>query len=144
MLKISLAKNDTEGAATWKWIEQELLPKLGIAAMSSEEDEPLEVQVGDQRRMTTAHSIKVYPWRIKKITDYVELIDKTTETCQKAPNKRFRLRGDKKSNTGPPLKLPRALYDKTWISTMKEFVPDIEAELEISNEVFELMEITLA
>ncbi|KAJ7817328.1 hypothetical protein B0H13DRAFT_2379778 [Mycena leptocephala] len=100
MVGISLAKNDTAGAATWKWIEEELLPKLGVAAMSSEEDEPLEVQVGDQRRMTTAHNIKVYPWRINKVTDYVELIDKTTETCQRAPNKRFRLRGDKKSITG--------------------------------------------
>ncbi|KAJ7838149.1 hypothetical protein B0H13DRAFT_1912044 [Mycena leptocephala] len=129
--------NDTEGAATWKWIEQELLPKLGVAAMLSEEDEPLEVQVGDRRRMMTAHNIK-------KITDYVELIDKTRETCQKAPNKRFHLCSDKKSNTGPPLKLLRALYDETWISTTKEFVPDIEEELEISNEAFELMEITLA
>ncbi|KAJ7884033.1 hypothetical protein B0H13DRAFT_1890169 [Mycena leptocephala] len=144
MVGISLAKNDTAGAATWKWIEEELLPKLGVAAMSSEEDEPLEVQVGDQRRMTTAHNIKVYPWRINKVTDYVELIDKTTETCQRAPNKRFRLRGDKKSITGPPLKLPRTLYDETWIATTKEFMPDIEEDLEISNEAFELMEITLA
>ncbi|KAJ7880095.1 hypothetical protein B0H13DRAFT_2542436 [Mycena leptocephala] len=144
MVQICLAKNDTAGAATWKWLGEELLDKLGVGAMSSEEDEAIEVPCGNSRLVATAHNIKICPWRLQKITQYVEIINKTTETCGPKPaNKRFRLRGKKQSTTSPPVKLPRALHDAAWLSKTKEFMPDIEELLEISEEEFQLMELAV-
>ncbi|KAJ7448368.1 hypothetical protein FB451DRAFT_1187789 [Mycena latifolia] len=145
MVKICLAKGDPDGANTWRWLGEKLLNELEAGGMSSEEDEPVEVQCGDRRMVTTVHGIKIPPWRLRKITDYVELIDQTTPMCMtKPPAKRMRMRTDKRSTTGPPLGLPHALYDTDWLSEQKAFFPDIEEQLEISNKEFNLMEIAVA
>lgn len=144
MIRISLATNDTAGVETWKWLGEELLGKLGVGGMSSEEDEAAEITCGDVTMVSTAHKISTCPWRLQKITDYVVTIDKTAETCTtKAVNKRMRVRSDKRSTTDPPLGLPIALYDSAWLTEQKKYVPDIEEQLEISQKEFGLKEIVV-
>ncbi|KAJ7089601.1 hypothetical protein C8R44DRAFT_751344 [Mycena epipterygia] len=133
MMKVSLAKQDQDGAATWKWLRDDLLDELDVGGMSSEEDEPVEVHCGDQRMVTTAHKIKICPWRLAKVTEYVELIDNATQKRMTKPvQRRFRMRGQTRSTTDPPLKLARALYDTAWLAQQKTFIPDIEEQLEIA------------
>lgn len=145
MMKISLAKQDEGAAATWKWLKDDLLDELDVAGMSSEEDEPVEVNCGDQRMVTTAHKIKICPWRLSKVTEYVELIDDATQKRMTKPvQKRFRIRGQTRSMTDPPLKLARALYDTAWLAEQKAFIPDIEEQLEISEKELKLMEIAVS
>ncbi|KAJ7692381.1 hypothetical protein B0H17DRAFT_1133114 [Mycena rosella] len=146
MIKISLAKGDESSANAWKWLRDELLEALDIGGMSAEEDEPIEVQCGDTRQVTTAHSIKICPWRLQKITDHLEMIDKASEnTLVTKGFKRFRTRtGQKRSTTDPPLRLPRGLYEPAWLSQQKALIPEIEAQLEISDKELTLMEISLA
>ncbi|KAJ6608044.1 hypothetical protein B0H10DRAFT_2227261 [Mycena sp. CBHHK59/15] len=145
MLHVSVAKDDQAGAKVWRWLRDELIDELGIAGMSSEEDEPAEVTCGNTRKVTTVHNIKIHPWRAQKVNDYVEMIDDTTEKCMmKLVNKRMRMRTGDKSRSGPPLQLPRALFDPAWLSKQKEFIPDIEEHLQISEKKFEMMEIEVA
>ncbi|KAF8168649.1 hypothetical protein K438DRAFT_1774706 [Mycena galopus ATCC 62051] len=146
MLKISLAKEDQDGARVWKWLGEDFLGELDIGGMSSEEDEPAEVHAGNQRMLTTVHNIKTHRWRAQKANEYVQMIDDSTETCMtKHVHKRIRVRtGEKSSRSDPPLKLPRALYDPAWLSQQKQFIPEIEKHLEISDKVFTMMEIEVA
>ncbi|KAJ7678795.1 hypothetical protein B0H17DRAFT_1139195 [Mycena rosella] len=132
--KISLAKGDESSANAWKWLRDELLEALDIGGMSSEEDEPIEVH------------IKICPWRLQKITDHLEMIDKASEnTVVTKGFKRFRTRtGQKRSTTDPPLRLPRGLYEPAWLSQQKALIPEIEEQLEISDKELTLMEISLA
>ncbi|KAJ7663570.1 hypothetical protein B0H17DRAFT_1211582 [Mycena rosella] len=146
MIKISLAKGDESSVNAWKWLRDELLEALDIGGMSSEEDEPIEVQCGDTRQVTMAHSIKICPWRLQKITDQLEMIDKASEnTLVTKGFKRFRTRtGQKRLTTDPPLRLPRGLYEPAWLSQQKALIPEIEEWLEISDKELTLMEISLA
>ncbi|KAJ7103948.1 hypothetical protein C8R44DRAFT_887436 [Mycena epipterygia] len=126
----------------WK---DDLLDELDVGGMSSEEDEPVEVHCGDQRMVTTAHKIKICPWRLAKVTEYVELIDNATQKRMTKPvQRRFRMRGQTRSTTDPPLKLARALYDTAWLAQQKTFIPDIEEQLEISEKELVLMEIAVS
>ncbi|KAJ6628113.1 hypothetical protein B0H10DRAFT_1940666 [Mycena sp. CBHHK59/15] len=145
MLHVSVAKDDQAGAKVWRWLRDELIDELGVAGMSSEEDEPAEVTCGNTRKVTTVHNIKIHPWCAQKVNDYVEMIDDTTEKCMmKLVNKRMRMRTGDKSRSGPPLQLPHALFDPAWLSKQKEFIPDIEEHLQISEKKFEMMEIEVA
>ncbi|KAJ6550116.1 hypothetical protein B0H19DRAFT_1264979 [Mycena capillaripes] len=145
MLRISVAKGDTAGAETWKWLGQGLLPELNVAGMLSEEDEPLEVQCGDTTMVATAHKIKMCSWRVQQINDYVAMIDKTSDkVVTKTIQRRFCVwTGGKRSTTDPPLGLPRAFYDTTWLAEQKTFIPDIETQLEISDKEFKMMDIAV-
>ncbi|KAJ6602906.1 hypothetical protein B0H10DRAFT_1958048 [Mycena sp. CBHHK59/15] len=121
------------------------LPGGCEAGMSSEEDEPAEVTCGNMGKVTTVHNIKIHPWRAQKVNDYVEMIDDTTEKCMmKLVNKCMQMRTGDKLRSGPPLQLPRALFDPAWLSKQKEFIPDIEEHLQISEKKFEMMEIEVA
>lgn len=143
MMKIALAKKDNTSAAIWKWLKEDLLPKLGPAGMSSEEDEVVEAQFGTETRLMTAHQVSLHPWRAEKVNGYAKLIDKSAEHCKrKDSGRRVRIPGKKQSETAPPLGLPRSLYDEVWLAEQRAFIPNIEEELEISEEEFELMDIT--
>ncbi|KAJ7509095.1 hypothetical protein B0H11DRAFT_2217498 [Mycena galericulata] len=142
MCRISVAKKDEEAAKTWKWIEEEFIPGLTIGGMSSEEDEPAETQCGNSRRIEIGHKILKCPWRVKKATDYVEMIDEASEKLKPAGRyKRMRDRGEKESMSFPPLGMPKALYDEAWLADQKKWIPDIEEDLAISKKEFQLMEI---
>ncbi|KAJ7736942.1 hypothetical protein B0H14DRAFT_2638851 [Mycena olivaceomarginata] len=144
MLSISAAKQDGDGIETWTWLKDDLLAELDSGGMSSEEDEDLEVVCGDTRRFTTAHSIKVLPWRDAKVTDCLKVIDDASELAiAKVAAKRMRMRGSRNSTTAPPLGLPRTLYDEAWLAEQKKFIPNIEEALEISEKEFPIKEITL-
>ncbi|KAJ7489728.1 hypothetical protein B0H11DRAFT_1912724 [Mycena galericulata] len=142
MCRISVAKKDEEAAKTWKWIEEEFIPGLTIGGMSSEEDEPAETQCGNSRRIEIGHKILKCPWRVKKATDYVEMIDEASEKLKPAGRyKRMRDRGEKESMSFPPLGIPKALYNEAWLADQKKWIPDIEEDLAISKKEFQLMEI---
>ncbi|KAJ7762705.1 hypothetical protein B0H14DRAFT_3510780 [Mycena olivaceomarginata] len=144
MLSISAAKQDGNGIETWTWLKDDLLAELDSGGMSSEEDEELEVVCGDTRRFTTAHSIKVLPWRDAKVTDCLKVIDDASELAiAKVAAKRMRMRGSRNSTTAPPLGLPRTLYDEAWLAEQKKFIPNIEEALEILEKEFPIKEITL-
>ncbi|KAJ7106727.1 hypothetical protein C8R44DRAFT_745190 [Mycena epipterygia] len=144
MVKVSLARDDQPAAAAWKWLKDDVLDALDMGGMSSEEDEPVEVQCGDTRMVSTAHKIKICPWRLPKVIDYLELIDSTSDKVKtKTSPKRFRIRGETQSKTDPPLRLPRALYNTAWLEEQKTFIPDIEEQLEISEKEVTLMEIAV-
>jgi hypothetical protein len=144
MLSISAAKQDGNGIETWTWLKDDLLAELDSGGMSSEEDEELEVVCGDTRRFTTAHSIKVLPWRGAKVTDCLKVIDDASELAiAKVAAKRMRMQGSRNSTTAPPLGLPRTLYDEAWLAEQKKFIPNIEEALEISEKEFPIKEITL-
>ncbi|KAJ7105940.1 hypothetical protein C8R44DRAFT_886384 [Mycena epipterygia] len=145
MLKISAAKQDHPAAATWKWLGEELLDQLEVGGMSSEEDEPMDVQCGNQVVVMTAHKISICPWRLVKVANYLEVIDKATDARRtKKIQKRIRVRGQRQSMTEPPLGLPRALYDADWLAQQKKYIPDVEEELEISEKEMTLMEIAVS
>ncbi|KAJ7435336.1 hypothetical protein B0H11DRAFT_1937640 [Mycena galericulata] len=144
MVKVCLAKKDLKGAEGWKWLRDDFLPELDVGGMSSEEDEPAELECAGQRMMTTGHSIKVCPWRVKKATGYVEKLDKAREkVLTKSRNLRMRVRSTKESMTEAPIGLPRTLYDADWLSNQKKFIPNIEEELMISEKELPLMEIEM-
>ncbi|KAJ7459388.1 hypothetical protein FB451DRAFT_1176899 [Mycena latifolia] len=143
MVSICLAKGDRAGADAWKWLGDELLDQLDAGGMSSEDDEVVDVQCGDSLMATTAHSIKICPWRLPKITGYLDMIDKTPMKT-KPGIKRLRIRSNKQSTTDAPLGLPRALYDPAWLSEQKKYIPDIEEHLEISEKEWKLMEINVS
>ncbi|KAJ7764961.1 hypothetical protein DFH07DRAFT_955790 [Mycena maculata] len=146
MMKVCLAKNDQRGADTWRYLRDDVLRELESGGMSSEEDEPVEANLGGTTVMTMAHSIKICPWRLPKITKYVDIIDQTATQIKlkQATQKRFRMRSEKRSTTNPPLGLPLAFYDAAWLSEQKALFPDIEEELEISKKEFTLMEIEIS
>lgn len=140
---MSLAKQDRTSADTWKWFKDDLLPELDKGGMSSEEDEPAEVIVGNIRKVQTVHGIKICAWRAPKITDYLKMIDEAGEgVLVKRTNKRMRIRGTKESTSEPPHGLPRALYNEAWLTQRKPYVPDIETQLDIAEKEFTLMDIT--
>ncbi|KAJ7260679.1 hypothetical protein C8J57DRAFT_1514613 [Mycena rebaudengoi] len=141
MMKISLAKGDETTANSWQ-ILHEVIETLDVGGMLSEEEEVMEVMVGKKKRMQTVHKISLCPWRLKKIVDYGEMIDETREAqmgnC--APGQ-FRVRGEKRSECSPPLKLPCGMYDTDWLKQQKDFFPDIEEELEITEKEFRTVEV---
>ncbi|KAJ6543228.1 hypothetical protein DFH09DRAFT_1088921 [Mycena vulgaris] len=142
MIKICLAKQDDPGVKTWNWLRNELLDELETGGMSSEEDEPMEVRYGNQATVMTAHKISICPWRLPKVVDYLELIDKASDARRtKKIQKRIRIRGERQSMTEPPLRLARALYDADWLAQQKKYMPDVEEELQITEKEITLMNI---
>ncbi|KAJ7210737.1 hypothetical protein GGX14DRAFT_565348 [Mycena pura] len=142
MMEVSLAKNDHTSADTWKWFKDDFLPELDKGGMSSEEDEPAEVVVGNERTVQTVHGIKICPWRAPKITSYMKMIDEAGDNVSlKLSNKRPRIRGRTESKAEPPHGLPRAMYNEDWLAQRKPYIPDIEKELEIKEKPFTLMDI---
>ncbi|KAJ7798550.1 hypothetical protein B0H14DRAFT_2617811 [Mycena olivaceomarginata] len=139
-----LCRKDGNGIETWTWLKDDLLAELDSGGMSSEEDEELEVVCGDTRRFTTAHSIKILPWRDAKVTDCLKVIDDASELAiEKVAAKCMRMRGSRNSTTAPPLGLPRTLYNEAWLAEQKKFIPNIKEALEISEKEFPIKEITL-
>lgn len=144
MMAISLAAKKPGDAEAWKWLKEDFLEVLGAAGMSSEEDETLEAQFGDKIMAATAHSINLCPWRVLKATEYLVMIDQTAEKVKtRVTLRRPRIRSQKESQSDPPLKLPRAMYDEAWLSKQREYFPNVEEIFEITDEEFILREISV-
>ncbi|KAJ6619570.1 hypothetical protein B0H10DRAFT_1946799 [Mycena sp. CBHHK59/15] len=144
MIKVCAAMSQYDGAAAWQWLKEEILRELDVAGMSSEEDEPAEVVCGDQRIVVTTHKIRKCAWRPTKIGGYMEIIDDATERAKtKTAQKRIRQRTGENSKTAAPLRLARYLYDKTWLSQQKKYIPDIEEQLMIKEKEVEMREFTV-
>ncbi|KAJ6595397.1 hypothetical protein B0H10DRAFT_2232896 [Mycena sp. CBHHK59/15] len=144
MIKVCAAMSQYDGAAAWQWLKEEILRELDVAGMSSEEDEPAEVVCGDQRIVVTTHKIRKCAWRPTKIGGYMEIIDDATERAKtKTAQKRIRQRTGENSKTAAPLRLARYLYDETWLSQQKKYIPDIEEQLMIKEKEVEMREFTV-
>ncbi|KAJ7732560.1 hypothetical protein B0H16DRAFT_1468543 [Mycena metata] len=143
MILRCVAERNDSGISMWTWMV-EVVSELGHAGMSSEDDRSVIPTVGRSRRAKTVHIIKICPWRLEKITEYLEYIDEiTAETVSKGHSRRDREREEVRSNTLPPLGLPRSLYDAAWLSHTKARVPDIEEQLQISDKEFQIMDIQM-
>ncbi|KAJ6620836.1 hypothetical protein B0H10DRAFT_2215816 [Mycena sp. CBHHK59/15] len=128
MIKVCAAMSQYDGAAAWQWLKEEILRELDVAGMSSEEDEP-------------AEEMRVAP---TKIGGYMEIIDDATERAKtKTAQKRIRQRTGENSKTAAPLRLARYLYDETWLSQQKKYIPDIEEQLMIKEKEVEMREFTV-
>ncbi|KAJ7030678.1 hypothetical protein C8F04DRAFT_1186531 [Mycena alexandri] len=137
------ADEDDSGSNMWTWMV-EVVSELGHAGMSSEEDRSVIPTAGRSRRAKTVHIIKTCPWRLEKITEYMEYIDEVAaETVSKGSARRDRIREEVRSKTLPPLGLPRSLYDAAWLAQTKARVPDIEEQLQISDKEFQIMDIQM-
>ncbi|KAJ6553679.1 hypothetical protein B0H10DRAFT_1968152 [Mycena sp. CBHHK59/15] len=144
MIKVCAAMSQYDGAAAWQWLKEEILRELDVAGMSSEEDEPAEVVCGDQRIVVTTHKIRKCAWHPTKIGRYMEIIDDATERAKtKTAQKRIRQRTGENSKTAAPLRLTRYLYDETWLSQQKKYIPDIEEQLMIKEKEVEMREFTV-
>ncbi|KAJ7069027.1 hypothetical protein B0H15DRAFT_957953 [Mycena belliarum] len=139
MMRLALAAGNYATAASWRWIRDELLKELGAEGMSSEEDGCTDMLVGDKFVKTTVHNIKIMPWRTPEALEPLEMIDKEAEKRTSSGNKRPRIRTGEISTSPAPLRLPRGLIHADWLSDQKEFIPDIENELEISEKEFKMM-----
>ncbi|KAJ7020208.1 hypothetical protein C8F04DRAFT_1275412 [Mycena alexandri] len=112
MIRISGAKGDTNGVDAWTWLRDEFLGNLQSGGMSSEEDEIADVTHNGEMASTTIHGIKICPWRAKEVNSNLMLIDgMATLTSTTSRNARMWARTETQSETFPPIRLPREMYD---------------------------------
>ncbi|KAJ7769305.1 hypothetical protein B0H16DRAFT_1452511 [Mycena metata] len=146
MILRCVAERDDSGISMWTWMVEvvEVVSELGHTGMSSEDDRSVIPTVGRSQWAKTVHIIKICPWQLEKITEYLEYINEVTaETMSKGHSHCDRQREEARSNTLTPLGLPHSLYDVAWLSHMKARVPDIEEQLQISDKEFQIMDIQM-
>lgn len=124
---------------TWKYFK-DLLERLDVGGMSSEEDGA--VQVGGV--VQSIFKVRFCQWRAPEISNYMRFIDDAADQpgirgnrgCKKYP----RVVSDEQGRSQPPAKLPRLMYDKEWLREKEEKQPGyVEEELLVSEEAFELL-----
>ncbi|KAJ7775853.1 hypothetical protein B0H14DRAFT_3508357 [Mycena olivaceomarginata] len=121
ILHIETAKKRQETVTNWQWI-LELLEHLGTGGMSSEDDIDAETVVVEKTMITTVHLVKICPWRSEEVTKYLHWIDRAAEsTAVKPLNKRPRVQSQLMSETPPPPRVPREIYND-GLSTPSRFL----------------------
>jgi hypothetical protein len=145
IMHIETAKKSQETAKNWQWI-LELLEHLGTGGMSSEDDIDAETAVAGKTMITTVHLVKICPWRSEEVTKYLHWIDRAAEsTAVKPLNKRPRVQSQLTSETPPPPRVPREIYNGKWLEDeLATFGSDVEEELEISKEAFKILKLAVS
>ncbi|KAJ7747095.1 hypothetical protein B0H14DRAFT_2636835 [Mycena olivaceomarginata] len=145
IMHIETAKKSQETAKNWQWI-LELLEHLGTGGMSSEDDIDAETAVAGKTMITTVHLVKICPWRSEEVTKYLHWIDRAAEsTAVKPLNKRPRVQSQLKSETPPPLRVPREIYNGKWLEDeLATFGSEVKEELEISKEAFKILKLAVS
>ncbi|KAK6966509.1 hypothetical protein R3P38DRAFT_2590782, partial [Favolaschia claudopus] len=121
--------------ATWKRLLQ-MIQLLGVAGMSSEEED--ELIVGDLP--SKLYRIKLCIWREPRVVDYLRFVDEQTfldKQTQPGPKAAARIR-DPANGPGvapAPRGLPKSLYNSEWLAKV---TPGYMKELNISKKAFEL------
>ncbi|KAJ7027826.1 hypothetical protein C8F04DRAFT_1266611 [Mycena alexandri] len=145
MIRISGAKGDANGVDAWTWLRDEFLGNLQSGGMSSEEDEIADVTHNGEMASTTIHGIKICPWCAKEVNSNLMLIDgMATLTSTTSRNARMRARTETQSETFPPIRLPREMYNADWLAAENMGMPEIEKDLEITDGDFMMMVINEA
>ncbi|KAF9548079.1 hypothetical protein CPC08DRAFT_769319 [Agrocybe pediades] len=128
---------------TWCYF-RELLLKLGVDGMSSEEEGTTKI---DDVHVPVFY-VKLCIWRAPVITDYLKSIDKESQNTAIRPTRGSkchpRMYTDDPGSTLAPKGLPSCLYDTDWLRAEEDAKGKewIEEELEVSKEVFELLQFT--
>ncbi|KAK6988554.1 hypothetical protein R3P38DRAFT_2573262, partial [Favolaschia claudopus] len=121
--------------ATWKRLLQ-MIQLLGVAGMSSEEED--ELIVGDLP--SKLYRIKLCIWREPRVVDYLRFVDDQTfldKQTQPGPKAAARIR-DPANGPGvalAPRGLPKSLFNSEWLAKV---TPGYMKELNISKKAFEL------
>ncbi|KAF9544841.1 hypothetical protein CPC08DRAFT_769987 [Agrocybe pediades] len=126
---------------TWCYF-RELLLKLGVDGMSSEEEGTTKI---DDVHVPVFY-VKLCIWRAPVIRDYLKSIDKESQNPDIRPTKGSkchpRIHTDDPGHTPAPRNLPSCLYDTDWLQAEEDAKGKewIEEELQVSREVFELLQ----
>ncbi len=90
--------------------------------------------------------VKICVWRNPVLTDYLKYIDKESQNPAIRPSRGSKLHPriqiDEPGQTPAPKRLPQCLYKEDWLKGEEEVKGKewVEEELEVSREVFELLE----
>lgn len=117
-----------------------MLEYLSVGGMSEEEDGVR--QLGT--RTVPVFLVKLCVWRAEAIGDYLHYIDDASENLSirgtRGAKSLPRIRVEDESTMDVPTRLPRKMYDETWLKTQeRERSCYVEQELQVSEEVFELL-----
>ncbi|KAJ7055421.1 hypothetical protein C8F01DRAFT_1373586 [Mycena amicta] len=135
LLLLAGNKKDVAQVAKLRFIKQ-LVAKLGVDGMSSEDDKP--GKIGET--IVTLHLVAISPWCNPVATNFLHWLDDNAQTTMRTQTARPRIRSDTKSPSDAPTGLPRILYDEKWLAEEKEIDDSFEEQLEISEEAFEMLE----
>ncbi|KAJ7919769.1 hypothetical protein B0H13DRAFT_2320060 [Mycena leptocephala] len=118
----------------------DVVKALGNDGMSSEEERVRKrVTKSGQVKMKTVLAIKLLGWREVVVDKQVKMLDWYHRHQKKRGCTGYdRVRVNDQSESPPPLKLARNLFDPRWLKNQKKFDPDIERTLKIRRPKFKI------
>lgn len=127
--------------SSWKYF-RDLLTKLSVDGMSSEEEDVEEIS----NIHVPVFRVKLCVWRNPVISDYFKYIDKESQNSDLRSTRGMkchpRIPTTVPGSTPAPKRLPTCLYKEEWLQIQEEIKGKqwIEDELQVSSEVFNLLE----